>query len=597
MSETKLGTTIPCGGQFLIDPAGRYSIFSPEHFTDDEVAIGKTARNFMEKEIIPYIEQLEKKDYDQLIASFKTGGELGLYMTGIPEQWGGLGLPRTVTSLVNESLAMYGTFSVTYGAHATIGTLPIVYFGNAEQKERYLPRLATGELIGAYALSEPGSGSDALGARTTAVLNDAGTHYVVNGTKQWITNGAFADVYVVFMQIANDDGHHFSALIVDRDTPGFSPGAEEHKLGIRGSSTTQLIFEDALVPVENLLGEIGRGHEIAFNILNVGRLSLAVGVTGGAKTILTAAIEYASERKQFNTPVIEFGALRQKVAEVVAQIYAMETASYRGAGLIDKLSQSIGPLDEEATGKQKMGPIEEYATECAICKVYCSDGLNDIASECLQMYGGYGYVEDYPAELAFRDARINMIFEGTNEINRLLIPGMILKRAMKGRLDLMPWMKGLEDGPNAPPDGPLAQELDAVQRIKGTAGLLLQTAAMKYMQDLENQQQILLMLSNLVIESYVLDSVVARSRQRHVDNNVDTSVSDSMTRFLVAQAAEGVETTKRQLVFAMTEGDEADALLATLQPWQCDLRTNIVRERNIIADSVVQAGGYNLSAF
>ena len=594
MSETQLGTDLPRGGQFLMDPSGRYNAFTPEDFTDEELAIGRTAADFMEKEVLPYVERFEKKDYERLLESFKTGGQLGLYMTGIPEEWGGLGLPRTVTSLVNEQLAKYGTFSVTYGAHATIGTLPIVYFGNAEQKERYLPQLATGELIGAYALSEPGSGSDALGARTVAVLNDEGTHYVVNGTKQWITNGAFADVFVVFMQIATDEGHKFSAFIVDRDTPGFSPGAEEHKLGIRGSSTTQLIFEDARIPKENLLGEIGRGHEIAFNILNVGRLSLAIGVMGGSKEILTHTIQYASERKQFKTPIIEFGAMRQKVADAAAEIYAMESAGYRGAGLIDQLTQSIGPIDETASGKKKMGPIEEYAIECAICKVYCSEGLNRVASECLQMHGGYGYVEDYPAEMAFRDARINMIFEGTNEINRLLIPGMILKRAMQGRLNLMPWVGGLENGPGSPADGPLAAEMDAVEKMKGTAGILLQTAAMKYMQGLEKQQQLLLMLSDLIIDSYVLDSTVARSRQRHADGG-NTTVIDAMTRLLVADGAARVQTNATQLLHAIAEGAAADALYAKLAPWTIKLATNVVRERDIIADSVVAAGRYNES--
>ncbi len=594
MSDMQLGTHLPRGGQFLTEPAGRFATFAPEQFTAEELAIGRTAADFMEKEVLPYVERFEKKDYERLLESFKSGGELGLYMTSIPEEWGGLGLPRTVTSLVNEQLAKYGTFSVTYGAHATIGTLPIVYFGNEEQKARYLPQLATGELIGAYALSEPGSGSDALGARTIAVLNDEGTHYIVNGTKQWITNGAFADVFVVFMQIATDEGHKFSAFIVDKDTPGFTPGAEEHKLGIRGSSTTQLIFEDALIPKENLLGEIGRGHEIAFNILNVGRLSLAIGVMGGSKEIMTHTIQYASERKQFKTPIIEFGAMRQKIADAAAEIYAMESAGYRGAGLIDQLSQAMGPLDENASGKKKMGPIEEYAIECAICKVYCSEGLNRIVSECLQMYGGYGYVEEYPAEMAFRDARINMIFEGTNEINRLLIPGMILKRAMQGRLDLMPWVAGLANGPGAPADGPLADEMNAVERMKGTTGILLQTAAMKYMQGLEKEQQLLLMLSDLVIDSYVLDSAVARSRQRHADG-ANTAVTDAMTRLLVAQGAARVATNARHVVNAIAEGSEADALFEKLQAWEISLSTNVIKERRVIADSIIAAGRYNES--
>ena len=499
-------SSVPKGGQFLIESVGTHRFFSPDDFTSHELAIGKTVSDFVDKEVVPYIDAMEskateKKDYDRLLTAFKKGGELGLYMTGVPEKWGGLGLPKRVSALVSEQMAAYGAFSVTYGAHAGIGTLPIVYFGNRDQKQRYLPLLATGEKIGAYALSEPGSGSDAMGARTTAVLNAEGTHYIVNGTKQWITNGAFADVFIVFCQVVDPDGaQHFSALIVDKDTPGFSPGPEEHKLGIRGSSTTPLIFEDSPVPAANLLGQKGRGHEIAFNILNVGRYTLAVGVCGGAKRILAAAIGYASERKQFRTPIIEFGAMRQKVADAAASIYAMESLSYRVAGLSDALTEALGEIDEDAPGKKKMAPIEEYAIEASIGKVYCSERLNDIASECLQMYGGYGYVEDYPAELAFRDARINMIFEGTNEINRLLIPGMLLKRAMKGRLAVMGWLASLSAGPQAAADGPLKAEVDAVQRIKGTAGLVLQAAAMKYMQTLENEQMLLLMLSDLIID-------------------------------------------------------------------------------------------------
>ncbi|MFT5433804.1 MAG: alkylation response protein AidB-like acyl-CoA dehydrogenase, partial [Myxococcota bacterium] len=514
--------------------------------------------------------------------------------TAVPEKWGGLGLPKRVTALVTERMAAYGSFSVTYGAHSGIGTLPIVYFGNEEQKGRFLPKLASGELIGAYALSEPGSGSDALGARTVAKLNDEGTHYVLNGTKQWITNGAFADVFIVFCQIVDADGTaNFSALIVEKDTGGFSIGPEEHKLGIRGSSTTPLIFEDALIPIENVLGEIGRGHEIAFNILNVGRYTLAVGVTGGAKQALHRAISYASERKQFKTPVIEFGALRQKVANAAADIYAMEALSFRVAGLTDAMTTEMGELAENASGRDKMRPIEEYAIESSIGKVWCSEKLNEIASECLQMYGGYGYVEDYPAEMAFRDARINMIFEGTNEVNRLLIPGMLLKRAMKGRLPVMAWLGALGNEAGQVGEGPLEAERDATERFKGVAGVLLQAAAMKYMRELEGQQQILLLLADLISDCYVADSAVGRSVKRH-RRGMKTDLTDAMARVTLARAQDRVRANAGHLLSAMFEGDAYDAMETRLKGFWPNFRSNLVADRKQIADAVVATGGYQI---
>ena len=595
MSQTSSHQSAPQGGQFLLDTVGSHAFFIPEDFSADELAIGQTAQDFMAREIIPYIEQLEKKDYDRLLTAFKVAGDLGMFMTVVPEEWGGLGCAETVNALVAEKLAGYGTWSVTHGAHATIGTLPIVYFGNEAQKEKYLPQLACGQIIGAYALSEPGSGSDALGARTTAVLNDAGTHYVVNGTKQWITNGAFADLFVVFCQVVGDDGaHHFSALIVEKDTPGFSPGPEEHKLGIRGSSTTPLIFDNAEIPVENLLGEVGRGHEIAFNILNVGRFKLAIGVTGGARTMLSKAIEYASERKQFKTPVIKFGALRQKVALAASELYAMESLSYRIAGLIDEYKDSQD-IPDNAPGKLKMKPIQEYAVESSIAKVYCSEALNRIVSECLQMYGGYGYVEDYPAEMAFRDARINMIFEGTNEVNRLLIPGMLLKRAMKGELGLMQWMATLNGSPEQASTGAFATEIDAVQRFKGISGKLLQAVATKYMQGLEQEQELLLLLSDCLIDCYVTDSALGRTIKRHAAGESNLEGVDAATRISIAHAADRIRTNGNRLICAAFDGAQQEELLAALNEWLPQLTYNLVADQRVIADAVINAGGYCLS--
>ncbi|HIA01890.1 MAG TPA: acyl-CoA dehydrogenase [Myxococcales bacterium] len=597
MTQTNTVNNTPKGGQFLIDPVGSHSFFIPEDFTEEERFMGIAASEFCAKEVVPHARRMEEKDYELLVGALKKSGELGLCMTAVPEAWGGLGLPERVTGLVAEKVASYGTFSVTHGAHSTIGTLPIVYFGTPEQKAKYLPKLATCELIGAYALSEPGSGSDALGARTVAVLNEEGTHYVVNGTKQWITNGGFADLFVVFCQIADDEGaHHFSALIVEKDTPGFKPGKEEHKLGIRGTSTTPLHFDNALIPKENLLGVIGKGHEIAFNILNVGRFKLALGVTGGARNVLTYAIEYASERKQFKTPVINFGALRQKVAIAASEIYAMESLSYRIAGLIDEYKDEVGHIPEDAPGKVRMQPIQEYAIESSIAKVYCSEALNRVVSESLQMYGGYGYVEDYPVEMAFRDARINMIFEGTNEINRMLIPGMLLKRAMNGELPLMQWLGSLETGPQDVEDTTvMAAEINACQRIKGTTGVLMQAVAGKYMRTLESEQELLLLLSDLVMDAYIVDSAVGRTLKRHKSGESNLDAVDAATRLVVRHAADRVRTNAERLAEAAFDGEQALGLLEKINTWSANYRCNVVADQKLVADSVIGHGSYNLS--
>jgi alkylation response protein AidB-like acyl-CoA dehydrogenase len=582
------------GGQFLLEKVGSRTFFTPEDFTAEDLDLAATTRRFMKREVEPHITAMEKKDYGKLVALMQKAGELGLLMTGVPEAYGGLGLPSRVSGLVAECTAQYGAFSVSYGAHTKIGTMPLVYFGNPAQKEKWLPRMATGELLAAYALSEPEAGSDAQSARTTAVLSADKTHYVMNGTKQWITNGSFAGIFTVFCQVDDGSGKpKFSAIMVERGTPGFETGAEEHKLGIRGSSTVPITFNDALVPVENLLGKPGDGAAIAFNILNIGRYNLAIGVTGGAKEQLEASIAYAKDRKQFGKSTMTFGALRQKVAEAAALIYAMEAGSYRIAGLTDALSAELGPMDETKSGKDKMKPIEEYAIEASIGKVFCSEALNLIATECLQMYGGYGYVEDYSAERGFRDARINMIFEGTNEVNRLLVPAQLLKRAMTNRLPLMPWFSTLKDGPAPAPEGVLSAERDAADRFKGVAGTLIQTAAMKYMQALEGQQQILLLLADIVIDTYVADSVVGRSLKRHAAG-LPTTVSDAAARVVVAHAADRIHANARACACALAEGEELDKLLRRVDRWSVNLRSNLVRDRDVIADAVTEKGAYTL---
>jgi alkylation response protein AidB-like acyl-CoA dehydrogenase len=418
------------GGSFLFEPVGARPFMTPERFSETQRQFHATGQDFARKEVTPRAAALEKKDNALLRELLAKAGDLGLLGVDVPEEYGGLALDKTTSMLVAESQsADYGGWSTTFGAHVGIGTLPIVFFGTPEQKAKYLPDLASGRKVAAYALSEAGSGSDALGARTVGKLSPDGKHYVVNGGKMWITNGGFADVYVVFLQLQPGG---FTALIVERGTPGFSSGREEHKLGIRGSSTTPLIFEDARIPVENVLGEIGKGHKIAFNILNVGRLKLAAFAVGGMKSALRGGIEYAAQRKQFGKPIVSFGLIREKLAQAAAQIYAAESMTYRAAGAIDDAIASASGGDaigEAKDARAVMAGIEEYAVEASIMKVAGSEMLFHIIDEMLQIHGGNGFVEDYPIERAYRDNRVNRIFEGTNEINRLLIPGMVFKRA------------------------------------------------------------------------------------------------------------------------------------------------------------------------
>ena len=415
------------GGEYLIKAATCAAVFTPEEFTDEQKQIAGTTEQFIAGEIIPHLDEIEKQHFEVVVEGMRKCGELGLLMMDAPEEYGGLELDKATTMLVGEKIACGGSFSVAFAAHTGIGTLPLIYYGTPAQKEQYLGKIISGEWCAAYCLTEPGSGSDALGAQATAVLSPDGKHYILNGTKQFITNGGFAKLYTVFAKI---DKKHFTAFLVERDFEGLIVGPEEKKMGIKGSSTTQIILENCKVPVENLLGEAGKGHKIAFNVLNVGRFKLGAGVTGAAKMAMVQGIQYAGERKQFNRPIASFGAIQEKIANMTADIYASESLIYRLAGLLDtKLATIEKGIDNYYDEYQKA--IEEYAPECAIAKVFCSEVLAATVDEVVQIHGGYGFVSDYPAERYYRDERINRIFEGTNEINRLLIPGMILRKAMK----------------------------------------------------------------------------------------------------------------------------------------------------------------------
>ncbi|GMV39826.1 MAG: acyl-CoA dehydrogenase [Myxococcales bacterium] len=590
----------PGGGAFLVNKCGDHEIFTPEKFDNDTLEIGRTAERLLLGEVKPAEERLEKQEPGLMVSFLKKAGELGLFMIDIPEQYGGLDLPKSVSMLVAEKVAYNADFSVTFGAHAGIGTLPIVFFGTDEQKARYLPKLATGELIGAYALSEPGSGSDALGARCKAILNEAGTHYLLNGTKQWITNAAWADVFVVFAQV---DGDKFSAFIVEKDTPGFSLGPEENKLGIKGSSTRALIFEDAPVPKENLLGEIGKGHKIAFNILNVGRFKLGVGVTGGAKHIQTEGVKYAAERKQFGTPIIELGAIRQKIADMAILTYAMESLCYRIAGYMDNLSEG---LDHGAPdyAKKLMHVIEEYAIESSIAKVYCSEGLGMVIDESLQIHGGYGFVKEYPVEKPYRDCRVNRIFEGTNEINRLLIPGMLLKRAMGGKLPLLQLVQGIEgelkegaraEVPALSADAPLAREVFAADQMKKAAALIMGAMAQKFMTAIEKEQEVLLAVADMVMDVYAVDSTVHRTLQRIRDEGAAAlGAQIAATRALTVEATDRLHMRARRLAVDVF-GEKAGKLLDKIDRLLPTLPTSAIAEKRLVADHITRDLKYNLS--
>src|SRR5438067_6649627 len=472
------------GGSFLLEGRRPDEVLPPEDFTDQHQMIGQTAEEFATNEIVPNIEKMEHKDFSVTRELLKKAGELGLSAVEIPEAYGGLEMDKVTAAVIADHIAKYAGFATTWGGHTGIGTLPIVYFGTEEQKKKYLPRLAAGEIVGAYALSEASSGSDALNCRARAELSSDGRHYILNGEKMWITNAGFADLFTVFAKV---DGEKFTAFLVEKSFPGFSIGAEEHKMGIRGSSTCPVILNDCKVPAENVLGEIGKGHVIAFNILNVGRFKLGAGCVGGARNSLQHAIAYAKQRKAFNKTIADFGMVREKLANIAVGVFTGEAMVYRTVGMMDVALAEIDKSSADAAAQVRKG-IEEYAVECSIAKVWGSEMLDRVVDEVVQIYGGYGFVEEYPAERAYRDSRVNRIFEGTNEINRLITTGFLLKRAMTGQLPLLPAIKKIMDevlsGPSFSdaPEGVLAAERALVANMKKIALFAAGAASQKYMQ-------------------------------------------------------------------------------------------------------------------
>ncbi|MFZ0949550.1 MAG: acyl-CoA dehydrogenase family protein [Candidatus Sulfotelmatobacter sp.] len=585
------------GGGFLLESRRTDEVFTPEDFTEQHQLIGQTTEEFAINEILPNSEKIEHKDFSVSRELLKKAGELGLSGVEIPEAYGGLEMDKVTAAVIADHIAKYAGFATTWGAHSGIGLLPIVYFGTEEQKKKYLPRLAAGEIVGAYALSESTSGSDAMNCRTRAQLSSDGRHYILNGEKMWITNAGFADLFTVFAKI--DD--KFSAFLIERTFPGFSIGAEEHKMGIRGSSTCPIILNDCKVPVENLLGDIGRGHIIAFNILNIGRFKLGAMCVGGGRVSLENAIGYAKQRKAFGKVIADFGLVREKIANMATLLYVGESLVYRTVGMMDV---ALGEVDKSGADaiKETRKAIEEYAVECSIVKVWGSEMVDYIVDETLQIYAGYGFVEEYPAERAYRDARINRIFEGTNEINRLIITGFLLKRAMSGQLALMPAIKKLMDevlsGPSVGEDleGPLADERKLVGQAKKLGLFAAGAATQKYMQAIQDQQEIMGAIADMTIESYAMESAVLRAQKiAETKGEAAAALPIAMTRVYLSQAIEKVESTAKKVVAAVADGDMLRTQLAILRRLAKYEPFNTIALRQHIAQKVIERGKYTLA--
>jgi alkylation response protein AidB-like acyl-CoA dehydrogenase len=584
------------GGSFLLESPLPSDVFTPADLTDDQRLIGQTAEEFVLKEVFPFIKDLENKKPGLMAELVKKAGEVGLMGGGVPEEFGGAGLDKIATTVLTEKLSIYGGFAVTHGAHAGIGTLPIVYFGTEAQKKKYLPKLATGEWIGAYCLSEPQAGSDAQNSLTRAELNKEGTHYILNGQKMWITNGGFADVYIVFAKI---DGEKFTAFIVERTFPGFKPGNEEHKMGIHGSSTTPIFLENCKVPKENLLHEIGRGHIVAFNILNAGRFTLGASCVGGSKHVLMTSSKYAKERKAFGKQIGDFGLMKEKLAEMAIQIFAVESMVYRSSGNIEAAMAAASGSGDKIQNTMKV--LEEYAIESSIAKVYGSEMLDFVVDEGVQIFGGYGFHEEYPVCRAYRDSRINRIFEGTNEINRMLIIQMLMKRAMGGQLALIPAAMKLADeilaGPSfeEAPEGVLASESRVVANAKKMFLQAAGGAVQKFREKLADEQELIGALSNVVMEIYAMESCLLRAQKAAgTKGESATQTMIDAARVFISDAAERVEHEAKRAIAAIHEGDMLTTQIAVLKRFAKRATVDTIALRRRVAAAVQSQDRYPL---
>ena len=581
------------GGAFLIEEITPEEIFTPEDFTEEHRMIADTTRQFIDNEVIPRIDELEQHDWKLARELVKKAADLGLIGANIPEEYGGLGLDQTSGALVGENIGRSASFATTLGAESGIGLLPIIYFGTEAAKQKYLPKVASGETITAYALTESGSGSDAMAAKATARLSEDGKEYILNGEKMFITNGGFADIFIVFAKV---DGDKFSAFIVERQE-GLTNGAEEHKMGIKGSSTTTLALSDARTPAENLLGEIGKGHKIAFNVLNIGRFKLGAMCAGGMKLMVQESIRYANERQQFGKSISSFGAIKSKLGEMAIRTWVGESMIYRTLGMIEA---GIDALEDSKDMDARLKAIEEYAAECSIIKVALSEYCDFVADEMVQIYGGYGYSADYPAERAYRDSRINRIFEGTNEINRMLIPGRLMKSALSGRLALLPAAQALMDEVLSPQvagfdddESLLAAEQKLVKNAKKVALMTLGTAAQKYMLTLGDQQEILLGIADIIMDTYAMETAILRTQKlAAVQGEPAAARYIDMTRVFCNDAVERIEARAKNTFAGMSEGDELRTLLAALRRFTKLTPMNTIVARQRIADEMIAANRY-----
>ena len=586
------------GGSFLLESRDPAEVFTPEDLNEEQRQIAATAAQFAREEILPLAAEIEAKKPGVLAGLLRKAGELGLTAVDVPEEYGGMGMDKVSSTLITDHLSVLASFSTAFGAHVGIATLPLVWYGTAEQKQRYLPRLATAECIGGYGLSEASSGSDAMNIRARATLSPDGSTYTLNGEKMWITNCGIAGLYTVFAKI---DGEKFSAFLIERDTPGLTVGAEEHKLGIRGSSTCPLVLDGCKIPAANLLGEPGKGHHIAFNVLNVGRFKLGVACVGGARQALGHTIRYAKERRAFGKAIAEFGLIQRKISAGATQLYAAESMAYRTAGMIDAGLEGLGP-ERSHEPREIQRRIEEYAVECSILKVYGSEMLTMVADELIATMGGYGYVEEYPAERFYRDARINRIFEGTNEINRLIITGWLMKRAMSGQLPLLGAIKKLMDEVTQPPSfdvgadtsEPLAREAEVLAGVKKIALFAAGVASQRFMTALQEQQEVMADLADMIMQVYALESALIRAQKLAASRKGSAQVAAAMTALLADESMALAELAARRVLAACSEGDMLRTQLAILRRLARFTPADVASLSRAVARHCIEAEKYPL---
>ncbi len=595
METTKQSKAL-LGGEWLIKESNPFETFIPEDFNEEQRMVMDMCTQFLDAEVLPIVERIDKLETGLMPSLLEKAGEQGLLSTSFPEQYGGLGKDFITSTIVNEGLGGGHSFSVAVAAHTGIGSLPILYFGTEEQKQKYIPKLASGEWKGAYGLTEPNSGSDALGAKTTAKLSDDGKYYILNGQKCWITNGGFADVYTVFAKI---DGDKFTGFIVERGFEGFTQGPEEHKMGIKGSSTVQLYFQDCKVPVENVLGEIGRGHVIAFNILNIGRLKLCAAALGGSKRAATTSIQYAITREQFKLPIAKFGAIKHKMAEMAIRMWVCESALYRASKWIDDKEHEL-MNNGKSFAEALLGAAEEYAIECAMLKVYGSEVLDYVVDEGVQIHGGNGFSDEYMISKAYRDSRINRIYEGTNEINRLLTVDMVLKRAMKGKLDLMgPAMavqKELMSIPDfgAEEEGAFAKELKYIANFKKAILMVAGAAVQKLMMQLEKEQEVLMNIADMAIETYNAESALLRvMKLTEQKGEAAVKLQADIMRTYLYDAADRINKSGKDALNSFADGDELRMMHIGLKRFTKVEPFNTKDARRRICEKLVADNGYH----